>query len=41
MQEFQWETLGNGLGNGLEQCVAEVDWVALGRVLTDGMRAAI
>ena len=40
-QGVWWADIGVGLANGLTQLVAEVDWPQLGRVLTDGMRAAL
>lgn len=40
VQQVRWQSLGEGLGKGLNQMVAELDWAALGRVLTDGLRAA-
>ena len=36
-----WADIGAGLARGLTQLVTEVDWPQLGRVLTDGMRAAL
>lgn len=41
MQGIHWDSLGAGLARGLTTAVAELDWPLLGRVLTDGMRAAI
>ena len=41
MQGIHWGSLGAGLARGLTTAVAELDWPLLGRVLTDGMRAAI
>lgn len=41
MQGIHWDRLGAGLARGLTTAVAELDWPLLGRVLTDGMRAAI
>lgn len=38
---IHWDSLGAGLARGLTTAVAELDWPLLGRVLTDGMRAAI
>ena len=40
-QGVWWADIGAGLARGLTQLVAEVDWPQLGRVLTDGMRAAL
>lgn len=40
-QGVWWTDIGAGLARGLTQLVAEVDWPQLGRVLTDGMRAAL
>ncbi len=40
-QGVWWAGIGAGLARGLTQLVAEVDWPQLGRVLTDGMRAAL
>lgn len=40
-QDVWWADIGAGLARGLTQLVAEVDWPQLGRVLTDGMRAAL
>ena len=34
-------TLGNGIGNALNQCFAELDWERLGRVLTDKLKALL
>lgn len=36
-----WADIGAGLAQGLTQLVAEVNWEQLGRVLTDGLRAAL
>lgn len=41
MQGIHWDSLGAGLARGITTAVAELDWPLLGRVLTDGMRAAI
>lgn len=41
MQGIHWDSLGAGIARGLTTAVAELDWPLLGRVLTDGMRAAI
>lgn len=41
MQGIHWDSLGAGIARGLTTTVAELDWPLLGRVLTDGMRAAI
>lgn len=41
MQGIHWNSLGAGIAAGLTTAVAELDWPLLGRVLTDGMRAAI
>lgn len=41
MQGIHWDSLGAGIAAGLTTAVAELDWPLLGRVLTDGMRAAI
>lgn len=41
MQGIHWDSLGAGLARGLTTAVAELNWPLLGRVLTDGMRAAI
>ena len=41
MQGIHWDSLGAGIARGLTTVVAELDWPLLGRVLTDGMRAAI
>lgn len=41
MQGIHWDSLGAGLARGLTTAVVELDWSLLGRVLTDGMRAAI
>lgn len=40
-QGVWWADIGAGLARGLTQLVTEVDWPQLGRVLTDGMRAAL
>ena len=40
-QGVWWADIGAGLARGLTQLVSEVDWPQLGRVLTDGMRAAL
>jgi len=40
-QNFRWQSLGLGLGNGLQQMVVETDWETLGRSLTDGIRGAL
>lgn len=40
-QGIHWDSLGAGIARGLTTAVAELDWPLLGRVLTDGMRAAI
>lgn len=40
-QGVWWTDIGAGLARGLTQLVTEVDWPQLGRVLTDGMRAAL
>lgn len=40
-QGIHWNSLGAGIARGLTTAVAELDWPLLGRVLTDGMRAAI
>ena len=40
-QGIHWDSLGAGLARGITTAVAELDWPLLGRVLTDGMRAAI
>lgn len=40
-QGVWWADIGAGLARGLSQLVTEVDWPQLGRVLTDGMRAAL
>ena len=41
VQGIHWDSLGAGIARGLTTAVAELDWPLLGRVLTDGMRAAI
>lgn len=41
MQGIHWDSLGAGIARGLTTAVAELNWPLLGRVLTDGMRAAI
>lgn len=41
MQGIHWDSLGAGIARGFTTAVAELDWPLLGRVLTDGMRAAI
>lgn len=41
MQGIHWDSLGAGLARGITTAVAELDWPLLGRVLTDGMQAAI
>ena len=41
MQGIHWDSLGAGIAAGLTTAVAELDWPLLGRVLTDGMLAAI
>lgn len=41
MQGIHWDSLGAGIARGITTAVAELDWPLLGRVLTDGMRAAI
>lgn len=41
MQRIHWDSLGAGIAEGLTTAVAELRWGTLGRVLTDGMRAAI
>lgn len=41
MQGIHWDSLGAGIARGLTTAVAELDWPLLGRVLTDGLRAAI
>ena len=33
VQSIHWDTLGNGIGNGMNQCVEELDWEALGRLM--------
>lgn len=38
VQKTHWESLGQGLGKGLNQMVSELDWPALGRVLSDKMK---
>lgn len=35
VQKVRWQSLGQGLGKGLNQMVAELDWAALGRLLSD------
>ena len=35
VQQVRWQSLGEGLGKGLNQMVAELDWAALGRLLSD------
>lgn len=40
-QGVWWADIGAGLARGLTQLVTEVDWPQLGRVLTDGVRAAL
>lgn len=41
VQHFHWNTLGNGIGNALNQCFAELDWESLGRVLTDKLKVLL
>jgi hypothetical protein len=41
VQGIHWDSLGAGIARGFTTAVAELDWPLLGRVLTDGMRAAI
>ena len=41
MQGIHWDSLGAGIARGLTTAVVELDWPLLGRVLTDGLRAAI
>lgn len=38
VQQIHWQSLGEGLGKGLNQMVAELDWAAFGRVLTDKLK---
>ena len=33
VQSIHWDTLGNGIGNGMNKCVEELDWEALGRLM--------
>lgn len=40
-QGVWWTDIGAGLARGLTQLVSEVNWEQLGRVLTDGLRAAL
>lgn len=35
VQQVRWQSLGEGLGKGLNQMVAELDWAALGHLLSD------
>lgn len=35
VQQVRWQSLGEGLGKGLNQMVAELDWAAMGRLLSD------
>lgn len=41
MQTINWAALGAGFANGLQTAIDEIQWDTLGRVLTDGLRAAI
>ena len=40
-QNFDWVSLGSGLGTGLNRAVQTLDWQAVGRWLTDKLKAAL